>query len=342
MPVTKFDNIADFARDLPDNYELSSSLDLDWRGGKTYKECLEILRTGKGDDDLLEKSATLLDKVEGDGIQVEQNYWDTGRTGPFPCVPAYLSGSPDSMLSLQIVRTETAPIRVYLDLFISCGYSADDVMTRGITLLALCRKLSAIRPVELYLLMSCRKDSERDGWISPMIKIEASPLDLRAASFVIGHPGFVRNLTFAWCRKYGADNSIPFFEYAKARIKPGKDDLFIENAIFTRDVLDNPLEWVNQQVTRFASDADREQDSEPDYAPESSESKSSEPSPGDKVKIEGCRKSKITDRARYNGKTGEVVRKIVTSFKGKSLTKYLVKFSDGSSCDFIPSTMRKA
>lgn len=79
--------------------------------------------------------------------------------------------------------------------------------------------------------------------------------------------------------------------------------------------------------------------------PESTEEKKSDDTsdfpPGSLVRIDGCRKGRTKDRSKYNGKIGEVQRKVISYFRGKFSTKYRVKFQDGTNADFIPSTMRK-
>lgn len=255
MPVIQFDSIRDFVADLPNGYR--ERHDLSWAGGLDYDDCKKAV--WDGDATALKISDDLLTKIEGDGMELLAPQWENERTGSFPCVPSFIAGAPDSMRRLEMTRSDVAPIRIYLDLFISCGFQVEECSTRGAAILALARKLQALRPVELYLLMSCGDKTRKrfkDGWISPMIKIDTNPLDLTTASFVLGHPGFIRQLAFAWCVKQGADSSIPYFEGAKDKIKPEESDLFIENAILNRDMLRDPVDWVNQQVKRYTRSLD--------------------------------------------------------------------------------------
>lgn len=162
------------------------------------------------------------------------------------------------MYHLDKTRAESAPIKIYADLFISAAFSADDCIKRGVTILALVRKLQAIRPVELFVLMSSSMTSSWDTKkkrevFSPVIRIDTSPLDLATLSFLFGHPGFIRKLTFNWHWSKGVPSEIPFFEISEKDIpEMGPDDLLLKNAIFTRDVLNDPLKFINDQVQRFA------------------------------------------------------------------------------------------
>lgn len=254
MPVIKYESVQEFARSLPKFPHYQG--DMHWAGGLDYKECIRAIEIG--DDESLRESDKLLERVEGDGIELLSPMWENNRTGAFPCVPSFLAGDPEAMRHLTLASTDVAPIRIYIDLFLSCGFSAEQCRIRGVTLLALARKLQAIRPVEMYLIMSCGdRDSKKrfkDGWISPMIKLETSPLDLTTASFVLGHPGFVRQLTFNWCIEQGADSCIPYYTEAKERLDLEEQDLFINNAIFQRDALRDPVAWVNAQVKKYAGD----------------------------------------------------------------------------------------
>lgn len=256
MPVIRFDSVKEFMDDLPDSY---SAISTDWAGGLDYSECRRAV--WEGDKTALKYSDDLLTKVEGEGMELLSPQWENERTGAIPCVPSFIAGAPDSMRRLENSRSDVAPIKIYLDLFISAGFKVKECSTRGAAILALARKLESLRPVELYLLMSCgdsRYNSKTfaDGWLSPMIKIDTNPLDLTTASFVLGHPGFIRQLAFAWCIKHGADDCIPYFKEARDKIKPDDADLFVENAILNRDMLADPVDWVNQQVKRYTRSLD--------------------------------------------------------------------------------------
>lgn len=253
MSLIQYESIREFEKALPERghhgheYERKT-----WSGNMTYNECRQAVYTG--DAKALEKSDKILEKVEAEGIELLSPAWEYGRAGAIPCVPSFLAGEPESMRRLDMVASEIAPIRIYLDLFISCAFTADQLIKRGAMLLALARKLQAIRPVEMWLLMSSSKTYDRKTVISPLIKLETNPLDLTTASFVLGHPGFVRQLTFAWHVAHDVPSVIPFVEAEDVIkvVKPTEHDLFIHNAVFTYDVLDNPVQWVNEQVKKYA------------------------------------------------------------------------------------------
>lgn len=254
MPVTHFDSVGQFVRNLPNGYKDAwrDAESLKWAGGLTYAQCKKKVFTG--DEKLLRESDKVLNQLEDSGLVAPETFWTHDVAGYLPCVPSYLAGAPESMRRMDHRPSESAPIRIYVDLFISWTFTEDEVMRRGITLLALARKLQAVRPVELYVLMACGKDNEKDDWISPQIKLETSPLDLSIASFMLGHPGFVRQMCFAWCVSRGANDCIPHFAHGKNRINPGPNDLYIDNACHARDILKDPVAWVNAQVKRFTQD----------------------------------------------------------------------------------------
>src|SRR5207237_6907177 len=95
--------------------------------------------------------------------------WELTYAGAFPCVPAYLSGEPESMWMLADSPTESSPVRIYICSTSSAGVSHADLLKRSCACLALVMLASRTRPVELYSYAHCaerlRRPNRGDAFI---------------------------------------------------------------------------------------------------------------------------------------------------------------------------------
>ncbi len=355
MTVRFFNTINSFLADLPDSSDSRRATRADdFTGYQTFNDAKKNIWRGR--DGITERSAALLDKIEGETIELKTPSWQSDLVGFIPSVPAYVAGAPDSMLRPIDQPSDTSPIRIFASVCVSGGLDEEQLEKRGIALLALCRKLQAIRPVELYVYADMEGDKEdhTGNCAIPVIKLETSPLDLTTAGYIMSDPGFLRQLCFTWGEKHGFEGKWAWrgqpSEYQKRLrevLNASPNDLVIRGGYLQDPLITEPVEWLNEQVRKYADTLDCEYE-ETKSVTTSSESKSesnssntSEFQPGDKVRIEGCRKGRTEDRSKYNSRTGEVQRKVVAYFRGKASTKYRVKFQDGTNADFIPNTIRK-
>jgi hypothetical protein len=262
MPVVLYESMSEFSASLPPTPKKDKSGD-SWSGGNSYSESKKLL--WRGDSKAVKKSDALLDKLEGDGIELHTTYWDNDRTGFIPCVPSYLAGSPDSMRRLVEVPSDTSPMKIFASVCLSGGFDASQLETRGTAILALTRKLSLIRPIELFLYADMHGSDSKDGnghCAIPVVRVETSPLDLTTASYAIANAGFLRQLCFNWGYARGFDgswawNSPPQTDNSAKNLKKslniGDNDLVIHGAYLSDELMREPLKWVNNQVKKYAS-----------------------------------------------------------------------------------------
>lgn len=252
--ITRYDSLAGFMKDVPKTRcKESFHSQSDWYGGLGYGEALKGVWSG--DSQALKDAEKLLEKMQTEGTELSQDTWETDKAGSFPLVPAFIAGDPEHMYRFSACKTEYSPLKIVVDMFISASFSARDLRARGKTILALVRKLQSVRPVELYLAMGTQ-NSARNNFITPLIQLESNTMDLTSLSFVLGNPSFTRHLLFSWCWNNGAGSEIPYCheteDYLRNAAIVGENDLYISGAILSRDVLDNPVDWVNAQVRKFA------------------------------------------------------------------------------------------
>jgi hypothetical protein len=262
MPVVFYDSIGEFHASLPDESKISSrgGRAERWNGDQTYTQARDNLF--RGDPDTLAASEKLLAKIETDGLELAQAYWDNDRVGYIPCIPSFLAGSPESMRRLQESQTDTAPIKIFNDVCLSRGFSSRELARRGTAILALARKLQAVRPVELWLYASMHGRDAKDGTGScaiPVIKIDTSPLDLTTASYALANAGFLRQLCFGWGDARGfsgswAWNGMPGSNHKRIMevLKAEETDLVIDGAYLSDQLMSDPLQWVNNQIRKYS------------------------------------------------------------------------------------------
>jgi hypothetical protein len=131
---------------------------------------------------------------------------------------------------------------------------------RGAAILALLLKLQQVRPIQLYLLTELH--GKRDGWHYQLIRIESQPLAVGVAAFALCNVGFARHLTYDYARKVDSFNgSWPTDYHNKqsyrvnraARLNLTDNDLMIEEAHVNDKLITQPINWLKEQLTRFAS-----------------------------------------------------------------------------------------
>lgn len=259
MPITFYDSVKEFYDSLPTDAKKSRGAQ-NWNGNQTYAQARKML--WQGDSAAVERSEKLLDKMEASGIELETEYWDNDLAGAIPCIPSYLAGSPESMRRLVETNSETSPVKIFASVCLSGGFSATETETRGTAILALVRKLSMIRPVELHIYADMHGRDVNDGrgnCAIPVIKLDTAPLDLTTVSYALANPGFLRQLCFAWGDQRGFDGAWAwrgspgsYEKRIKEEFKAEAQDMVINGAYLSDDLMRNPLKWVNDQVAKYA------------------------------------------------------------------------------------------
>lgn len=255
MAVIFYDSVQEFEKALPATGNPGSEKEKSWAGGYSYKEARKALFQGHAES--LKRAEKLMSKLEADGLALTQSHWERRLVGFIPCIPSFISGAPDCMYMQCDKPSDAAPIRVFTCLSVSAELEADEVMARGCAILALCRKLQAIRPVELYVYGFHNGNAANNYTAIPVIKLETNPLDLTIASYVLGHTSMVRQLTMAWAHQRGYDGSFAFvndIDLVRTRriLGASETDLVIGIGHISDKSIKNPVAWVNEQVARYA------------------------------------------------------------------------------------------
>lgn len=202
--------------------------------------------------------------------------------GGVPIVGEYLSGEPECMRTLEIHESANAPIRIYADNGSSSSISHGDLLTRGVSILALVLQLSRVRPVEFYVTdhgnAAAMPDRAPNGK-----KVEACVCVTRCdilsglvgtAIFACVNPGFTRRFAYqseasfassddgvtagrGWGRytPFGPDGRLPYSpDYAAGarwHLELAPEDLFIPGAHCDDECIRNPASWLAGTLKRL-------------------------------------------------------------------------------------------
>ncbi len=186
---------ADACAALPADIRESHSR-MDWTG-ETFTGSLQHVRSG-GSESSVPAAERLIAQIQATLPETLTRRWSLDLAGAFPCVPAYLSGEPESMFTLADVPAETSPVRVYVCSTSSAGVSHQDLMKRGSACLALILLASRTRPVELYSYAHCAETRNERGDALIVQRLQSSPMMLAEVAYVLTSAGWARNLTYAF------------------------------------------------------------------------------------------------------------------------------------------------
>jgi hypothetical protein len=227
--------------------------DSDWSGGR-FADHVRTSRTG--DMTAVAQSEALLSEMASYMPQSQRRGYIMDVAGAVPCVPAFLSGNPMNMRRRIKVRDEYAPLAIVYDPTCSGGLEHHHIFKRGLTVLALVRALSGLRPIELYVVVGL--GGPGGNYIA--VRVETAPLDVARAAWMLTAPGMVRGLGYnilhdklkspgGWpynnCSKDRGSLSPTVFRDIMQKALPHVSDvLAIPGLIVKDDLINDPRGWL--------------------------------------------------------------------------------------------------
>jgi len=259
--IERFDSVGAFAehvRAIPPGRYRTSNRPQNW-AGELLADALEHILTGYQAG--TNRARELFDQLTDAMPETARPSWDLSVAGQFPCVPAYLAGVPDCMYRRDSRKTDSAPLRVFASIGVSGGITAADAERRGAAVLALCMKLEAVRPVELYLY----SDMGGSGYAcTPIVRVQTQPLDLASASYAMANIATLRRICFrfvdyhtnnlwqgGWAWDLDPSHSVAR-DATRAAVGATADDLVIPAMYVDDPCVTTPVEWINRQLNRYA------------------------------------------------------------------------------------------
>ncbi len=256
MALFNFDSIEEFARaaDSVKHREGASS----WTAKLSYEQC--VSRAISGDETYIARAEQMLDQLDVELPETKAFQTIHSPFGGRVNLGDWLAGSPDPMRRRKRVNTDIAPIKIVVSTTCSASVPAAVMEKRGHAILALLIKLQTVRPIQLYLL------TELDGhigWHHQVIRIESQPLALGVAAFGLCNVGFARHLTYnyaackdgshgSWPSQYSHSNPA-YTNLIHQRCELSDDDLIIASAHSHDEMVVRPLEWIKEQLNRYAN-----------------------------------------------------------------------------------------
>jgi hypothetical protein len=222
--------------------------------GATTQETLDVVEGRKVPKEL-ERVNKLLTKIDATFRDRETASWEPDVAGAYPVVPEALQGMPECMRSRQHVESDNAPLRIYVDMFVSGSVANEDVTRRGIAIAALAIRLAETRPVELWV--CCLGGSKKAGvdtlaWRYRLPVNTASASEVTAAiatSYVLRQFGFCvfgqhdgeYNAVFPRCDAGTLDKARALFDLDPA-------DIFLPGFASSSGEFKDPEQWVNNRL----------------------------------------------------------------------------------------------
>lgn len=259
---TKLAHILDCSADMCDAVEAYGGDKLcnssSWAGG-TYQQGIERGRYGYASK--LEEMQSFSQSLEV-AVETPRVQWQASPVGAYPIVPEVLIGVPNAMRMRDNSKSALAPLRIFVDLFVSAGIDHDDVTKRGLAVLSLADKVSMVRPVEVICGLVTRGESYHGERLIAGFKLGHSPLNLSMACGVLD-PAFIRHVTFQYAiPALGAGYSIPcplragedFDEYKKEVseiLTLAPHDLVIGPLSLGDKLTQDPVGFVRREVERL-------------------------------------------------------------------------------------------
>jgi hypothetical protein len=229
----------------------------------TWDHAIELAR--KGSQESGDQAVALMNELSEQGLfSVGPSQLGLDVVGMVPCVPAYLSGHPESMLTRVEGVGMTTPLRVYAGIGAGGYVTGEQLIARGVAITAFVLAMSAIRPVELYAFTHTAA-VESGQWNSPdsdhamvVWPVATRPVDLTSVAHQLCHPSMHRVFGFTFSDvlhdRHGG-RPIPcggsrdkIEQHARAMFNADAGDMVIPRATHGPDdpLISNPTAWLKE------------------------------------------------------------------------------------------------
>lgn len=224
-----------------------------------------------GDETHVTQAQALVDSLT---LQIEtpRNSWYRDVYGCMPDVPSYLAGDPMNMWNMHKVTEDHAPIKVYFGLTSSAMISEETLVKRGCALAAFAIAMTNIRPVVITPFVTLGSGySSRSRQMLISWEISTQPLIL-SELLAVTLPQVTRYVGIEACQQlFGQEATrdghfhVDSFDEAKMRVhlNVAPADLYLPCVYGLDPLVDSPVEWVNEMVTRYTSGIATDLDNQP-------------------------------------------------------------------------------
>jgi len=225
----------------------------EWNGKLKRDDILK--RARYGDLSLMDQVNALTEKLHLP--DTEGKDWISSVSGPIFCIPEVIAGYPENARRLDISESERAPIRIFVNPFLSASVTLEQGLKRGITIAALASRLQMTHPVELVLVAAHGTWGGKDPssiWNLITVNIGVLPIDMSVLAFLLARPEVYRRLMLPVSHDMGMsswDSKAAGPEAIKSKLGLTEHDLYIGALVLGDKLMTSPIEWINEQVERF-------------------------------------------------------------------------------------------
>lgn len=197
-----FDSPAEFARECAKpGVKAYESDDIDWAGG-SFDDAVKYAKNG--DLAYVQDAERIVERIDSE-LDTEglRPVWQPSVVGNFPLVPAYIAGTPESMLARTDVPDARGDLDLWVEMGVSCSVSQSDMRRRGVCVLGAAMALSRVRNVRVVLFTAF-------DHTNMAISLQC-PLDVSEICGMITQTSVTRQLTYRYSMyRLGEYSSIPF------------------------------------------------------------------------------------------------------------------------------------
>jgi len=197
-----FDSPAEFARECAKPGVRKYATDeIRWAGG-SYDDALRY--ASAGDLKYVSEAERLVEKIDSE-LDTEglRPMWQPSVVGNFPLVPAYIAGTPESMLARTDVPDARGGLDLWVELGCSCSVKQSDMRRRGVCVLAAAMALSRVRNVRVVLFTAFKHTNMA-------IRLQC-PFDVSEVCGMITQTSVTRQLTYRYSMyRLGEYSGIPW------------------------------------------------------------------------------------------------------------------------------------
>ena len=246
------------------HWRATENINDNW-AGLHWEKALDKLQNG--DDKLTKEASKIIDQMNDDNIlSLGRSIITSEIVGFMPNVPAVLAGIPNNMFAKSPIETEDklAPLSIYIDTSVSAAISNDEILKRGVSVLAFVMAMHTVRPIDLYV-TSTWSFGKNSGTGCNVVKITTAPLDLARATWILTAKEYVRRFSFAVskyiCDAYDFTDAMPpgWHDYSycgphweaclRKLLNINPHDVVIGGgSIFNDSMRSDPVSWVREMI----------------------------------------------------------------------------------------------
>lgn len=260
MTVYRFNSLTEFANEA-ERHKGRCGGDKKWMGGETEDQVIHNLRNG-GDVKYAEKAAKYLDEFNV-AIDTEGFKFSPSRYGGKIVIPEAIIGWPEPARMLDRTAEDSFPLTVWVSNTCSAGISADDMIKRGMAIMAFVMAMSYKRQVKVVY-FSELYGNDADKWCNITFDVPTAPMSLAEAAYCLGSMALTRGCVYStgygngsgfngmWAGHYerlgGPRKSPEYIQFLEEKLGARQDDLILGGVYLDDPIIKDPVNWIKSEL----------------------------------------------------------------------------------------------